>query len=295
MTRSSFSSGQSRPVCARRGPGAAPHVPINDWLNYMYSTIIQETDSDEADCNELTDEEIVARVCLGGRAVFESIVRRHGRRLHRMVCSIVRNSVEAEDIVQETFTRALATLSQYSGSGRFAGWLTRIAVHEALGRKRQQQRISVEHWESEDGEVSRAVLDVARRGGDPESCASNKELGTLLERAIARLPRHFRVVFQLRALEELSTLETARHLGIPPQTVKTRFHRAKLLLRDQLSDHFDEDGGAASRAGRCTPDPLVWQHRESVIARGAVSPTRGSASMHRQPPWRRSSSARLHG
>lgn len=261
----------------------------------MDSTTINEKETEEADCSELTDEEIVARVCQGGCAMFESIVRRHGRRLHRMVCSIVRNSVEAEDVVQETFARALATLSQYSGSGRFAGWLTRIAVHEALGRKRQQQRISVEHWESDDGEVSRAVLDVARSGGDPESCASNKELGKLLERAIAHLPRHFRVVFQLRALEELSTLETARHLGIPPQTVKTRFHRAKLLLREQLSDHLDEDGDAASRADRCTPGTPVWHHRESVIARGAAPRTRGGATMHRQPPWRRSSSARLQG
>jgi RNA polymerase sigma-70 factor (ECF subfamily) len=260
----------------------------------MTSPIIRETDTDDVDCDELSDEEIVARVCQGGRAMFERIVLRHGRRLHRMVCSIVRNSVEAEDVVQETFARALATLSQYSGAGRFAGWLTRIAVHEALGRKRQQQRISVEHWESDDGEVARAVLDIARSGGDPESSASNRELGTLLERAIAHLPRHFRVVFQLRAVEELSTLETARRLGIPPQTVKTRFHRAKLLLREQLSGHLDEDGRAAVHADRRAPDAPRWQHRGSVIARGAVSRGRGVA-MHRQPSWQRPSPVRLQG
>jgi RNA polymerase sigma-70 factor (ECF subfamily) len=251
----------------------------------MPVTTIHETDSSEVDCTELTDEEIVARVCGGdGRAMFELIVHRHGRRLHRMVCGIVRNSVDAEDIVQETFARALAMLPQYSGSGRFVGWLTRIASHEALGRKRQQKRISVEPWESDDGEVAHAALDAARTGADPESCCSNKELGTLLQRAIARLPRHFRVVFQLRALEELSTLETARHLGIPPQTVKTRFHRAKMLLRDHLSGHLGEGLYASGRTSRSAPDPTVWQHRSSLLAPASSSATRAGAAMHRSSP-----------
>jgi RNA polymerase sigma-70 factor (ECF subfamily) len=251
----------------------------------MSVTTIHETDSSEVDGTELTDEEIVARVCGGDeRAMFELIVHRHGRRLHRMVCSIVRNSVDAEDIVQETFARALAMLPQYSGSGRFVGWLTRIASHEALGRKRQQKRISVEPWESDDGEVTHAVLDATRAGADPESCCSNKELGTLLERAIARLPRHFRVVFQLRALEELSTLETARYLGIPPQTVKTRFHRAKMLLRDHLSDHLGEELYASGRPSRSAPDPAVWRHRSSLLAPASRSATRGGVAMHRPSP-----------
>jgi RNA polymerase sigma-70 factor (ECF subfamily) len=251
----------------------------------MSLTTIHQTDNSQACCPELTDEEIVARVCCGGddRAMFELIVQRHGRRLHRMVCSIVRNSVEAEDIVQETFARALAMLPQYSGSGRFVGWLTRIASHEALGRKRQQKRISVEPWESDDGEVTHAALD-AGIGADPESCCSNKELGTLLERAIARLPRHFRVVFQLRALEELSTLETAQHLGIPPQTVKTRFHRAKMLLREHLADHLGEGVHASGRPGRSVPDSTVWQHRSNLIAPASISATRGGAAMHRPSP-----------
>lgn len=247
----------------------------------MYATTIHETDNDEGDCTELTDEEIVAHVCRGERALFERIVHRHGRRLHRVVCSIVRNTVEAEDVVQETFARALAMLPQYSGSGRFVGWLMRIAVHEALGRKRQQKRLCIEHWESDDGEVAHAALDAAQTGADPESCCSNKELGTLLQRAIARLPRHFRVVFQLRALEELTTLETARHLGIPPQTVKTRFHRAKLLLRDHLSDHLDEDWYAVSRANRGAPDTLAWRHRGRMLAPVSISATRGNAAIHR--------------
>jgi RNA polymerase sigma-70 factor, ECF subfamily len=250
----------------------------------MYATTIHETDNDEVDCTEPTDEEIVAHACRDGGAMFERIVHRHGRRLHRMVCSIVRNSVEAEDIVQETFARALAMLPQYNGSGRFVGWLMRIAVHEALGRKRQQKRICVEHWESDDGEVAHAALEAARAGADPESCYSNKELGTLLQHAIARLPRHFRVVFQLRALEELTTLETARHLGIPPQTVKTRFHRAKLLLREHLSDHLGEYRYAASRSSRSVPGTPAWQHRSRMLAPVSISATRGSAATHNQSP-----------
>ncbi|HWN66316.1 MAG TPA: sigma-70 family RNA polymerase sigma factor [Haliangium sp.] len=251
----------------------------------MYVTTIHETDTAEVDCTELTDEEIIARVCRGdGRAMFELIVQRHGRRLHRMVCSIVRNSVEAEDIVQETFARALAMLPQYSGSGRFVGWLTRIASHEALGRKRQQKRICVEHWESDDSEIAHAALDAARSGADPESCYSNKQLGTLLQYAIARLPRHFRVVFQLRALEELSTLETARHLKIPPQTVKTRFHRAKVLLRAHLSGHLGEDRYAAGHTSRSARDTQARRDRGRMLAPVSIFATLGSAAMHRQSP-----------
>src|ERR1700760_2670874 len=84
----------------------------------------------------LTDDDIVARVCGGEYPIFEVIMLRHRRRLSRAIYGIVRNSVEAEDVVQETFTRAFAKLPQYGGGGRFCGWLTRIAVHEALGRKR---------------------------------------------------------------------------------------------------------------------------------------------------------------
>ncbi|WP_428269772.1 sigma-70 family RNA polymerase sigma factor [Haliangium sp.] len=223
----------------------------------MNTTLSQVSDDDADHCVEPTDDEIVALVRMGRHAMFEDIVHRHGRLLHRVACRIVRDSAEAEDVVQETFTRALAMLPQYSGSGRFVGWLTRIAVHEALGRKRQQKRIDAGHRVGDDGQVLAVTLAATPRGTDPESCASNSQLGALLGHAIERLPSHFRAVFELRAVEELSTLETAARLGIPPQTVKTRFHRAKRLLRSQLSHHYHGRRRATTHPGRRRADTLM--------------------------------------
>jgi len=177
------------------------------------------------DCHDLSDEDVVARVRAGDHRFFEVIMRRHNQRIYRAVRSITGSDEEAEDVMQDAYVRAYEHLDQFEGRARFATWLTRIAVYEALARRRRDTR----HVDIED-----VLPTLAARGHGPEQKATDRELAAVLEEAIDDLTPPFRQVFMLREVEGLSTAETAQCLGIPAETVKTRLHRARGLLRRRL-------------------------------------------------------------
>src|SRR5260221_7765408 len=159
-----------------------------------------------------TDSEVVARVLGGESRAFEIIMRRHNQRIFRAARAIVRTDDEAEDVMQEAYVRAFDHLAEFRGEAKLSTWLTRIAVHEALARVRRAKRTS-------DDEVP----DMESPTHGPEQRASDEEMRALLEEAVDALPESFRVVFVLRAVEQMSTAEVATALDIPEDTVKTRF------------------------------------------------------------------------
>lgn len=175
------------------------------------------------------DLEVVQRIRTGEPQLFELLMRRHNRRLFRVALSIVADADEAEDVMQDTYLRAFSSLAQFAGQARFATWLVRIAIHEALARRRRRG------LPSDDG--AERVLDDAL---GPAETAGAAEVGALIEGAIRRLPDPFRVVFVLRAVEQLSVQETAECLGIDEATVKTRAFRARALLRGLLASTATE-------------------------------------------------------
>ncbi|HLK09985.1 MAG TPA: RNA polymerase sigma factor [Candidatus Binatia bacterium] len=181
---------------------------------------------------ELSDEEIVGRVRAGETALFEVVMRRYNRRLYRTARAIV-GPDEAEDVMQEAYVRAYAHLDQFAGHARFATWLTRIAVHEALSRARRAGRFA----DAQDGAIEEAMAPCT--SSSPESRAASRELAGILEAAIEALPVPYRAVFVMRAIEDMSTSETAACLAIPEETVKTRLHRARRLLREALARQVD--------------------------------------------------------
>src|SRR6267154_3824094 len=89
----------------------------------------------------LSDEEVVSRVLAGETAMFEIVMRRHNQLLYRVARSILRNDGEAEDVMQDAYVRAYERLDQFAGKAAFSTWLTRIAIHEALARKRRRGRM----------------------------------------------------------------------------------------------------------------------------------------------------------
>ena len=177
------------------------------------------------DAISLTDEDVVARVRAGDRALFEIVMRRYNQRLYRVARAILGDSHEAEDVMQDAYVRAFAHLDQFAGRSSFATWLTRIAVHEALARLRRRRRFV---------DVEDTMPSLVSPGRDPEQQAADRELGAAVEAAVESLPEAFRVVFILRELEGLDGAETAACLGIPEETVKTRLHRARSRLREAL-------------------------------------------------------------
>lgn len=179
----------------------------------------------------MTDADVVARVLTGDSALYELLMRRYNRLLFRLARGIVRDDDEARDVVQAAYVSAYYHLYQFRGPAGFKAWLARIAVNEALGRTRRAPALA----EADDGVLALPdLLDVG-----PESAASSRDLLRLLQEAIDRLPEEFRQVFMLRGVEQLSIAETAEVLEIKPATVKTRFHRARRLLRELLHHKVD--------------------------------------------------------
>lgn len=177
-----------------------------------------------------SDEAVVARVCQGERQMFEILMRRYNQRLFRVARAILHNDADAEDAVQQAYLDAYRHLAQFEGRAAFSTWLTRIAVHEALARKRRRRDRDV--GSSDEKYVMAASSDIP----DPERQTYAAQLGTLLEAAIATLPDTYRRVFILREVDGLNTAQTAQRLSVTVATVKTRLHRAKDLLQRKLRD-----------------------------------------------------------
>lgn len=181
--------------------------------------------------NELSDEDIVARVRGGDVGLYEILVRRHNQRLYRAIRAVLRDDSDVEDVMQQAYIDAYRHLDQFRGDAKFATWLTRIAVNRAIRSGRGARRgLALVPPAADETAIEQAPAS----GVDPEHAMYAHELKTVLESLIEQLPETFRVAFVLREVEGLSTAETAACLSINEDTVKTRLHRAKRLLRDQL-------------------------------------------------------------
>jgi RNA polymerase sigma-70 factor (ECF subfamily) len=190
----------------------------------------------------LPDEEVVSRVLNGETPLFELIMRRYNQRLYRIARAIVRDDAEAEDIMQEAYVRAYEHLGQFAGRAQFATWLTRIAIHEALGRVRRRNRVEQIGGNESEGETE---MDVPATTLNPEEQTSIGELGEALENAILGIPEEYRLVLMMRDVEQLSTSETAAVLDLSEVNVKVRLHRARAMVRKQL---FAQAGAEAPSA-----------------------------------------------
>jgi RNA polymerase sigma-70 factor, ECF subfamily len=180
----------------------------------------------------LSDEEVVRRVLAGETALFDIIMRRYNQRLYRMARAILRDDSEAEDVMQDAYVRAYEHLSQFAGRAQFSTWLTRIAIHEALGRSKKRKRTGqFGTMESGDGDTE---VNVAATSLNPEQETSVAELGKALEGAILAIPDQYRLVLMMRDVEQLSTSETAAALELSEDNVKVRLHRARAMVRKQL-------------------------------------------------------------
>lgn len=187
-----------------------------------------------------SDAELVALARQGHAPAFRAIMQRHNRRLYRLARGILREDIEAEDVVQETYLSAFKGIAAFRGQASLSTWLTRIAMNEALGRlRRRRPMVELAALDSSlDRDDARIIAfpSIGAAQDDPERSAARREIRHFLERAIDALPEAFRVVFVMRVIEEMSIEETASHLGLRPATVKTRLHRARRLLRQAVDE-----------------------------------------------------------
>ncbi|HTS10896.1 MAG TPA: sigma-70 family RNA polymerase sigma factor [Candidatus Limnocylindrales bacterium] len=181
---------------------------------------------------------LVAAAQSGDVSAFETLVGRYERKIFRLTQNITQNREDAEDAMQESFLKAFEHLPEFQGNSRFYTWLVRIAVNQALMKLRKRRPNQVSLDEDIDTGEETIPRDVEDWGPSPEERYEQAELSGILSGVISELDPSFRIVFQLRDIEELSTEETAEALGLSVPAVKSRLLRARLKLRQKLDRHF---------------------------------------------------------
>lgn len=202
-----------------------------------------------ADMVQLTDEEVAKRVVAGDTAVFELLMRRHNERLYRVARAVLKREDEAEDVVQEAFVRAFAGLPRFEGRSSVATWLTSIAFHEALRRRRQ---------------LSRPLP--GRLGGEEEDdgMPAREEDRALLTEALDSLPGAYRAVIMLRLVQGLDTRETSACLRMTEANVKVRLHRGRRLLLEALQHRMEPELRRQFSFGAARCDRVVARVLERI-------------------------------
>lgn len=178
----------------------------------------------------------------GDRAEFARLVDEYSTHIYRLALRMLSNSQDAEDVLQETFLKAMRALPDFEGRSSLSTWLYRIAVNEALMlvRKRKPEISLATTNESDDEEENGEEMQIVDWGHLPESELLSSEARRSIDQAVERLPQRLKVVFLLRDVEGLSIEDTAIALEISQAAVKTRLLRARLQLRDALSSYYRE-------------------------------------------------------
>lgn len=195
--------------------------------------------------SEHTDAELVQRTLAGETPAFEAIMRRHNRLLFRSARGIVGDDAEAQDVVQEAYLSAFTKLHSFRGDSALGTWLARIAINIALDVQRKQGRtVLVDAFADAPLAPGTAALEPAMNNNAstheaPDTAAERKQILALLQGTIDSLPPIYRSVFILRAIQELSVEETAACLQVTGDVVKTRYLRARTMLRDALGARIE--------------------------------------------------------
>ncbi|MBS1842575.1 MAG: sigma-70 family RNA polymerase sigma factor [Acidobacteria bacterium] len=188
------------------------------------------------------DGQLAERVLAGDKRAFESLVRKHERRVFRVTLAILGNTEDAEEAMQDTFVKAYRHLAQFRGHSRFTTWLTSIAVNEAL-QKRQARKQAVSLEEVPETELRVFPHRTYQWHEDPEKLYRKQEVRRMVESAIQSLPPIYRETFVLRDVEGLRAEEAAEILGLTLPAIKSRLLRARLLVREALAARLENTPG----------------------------------------------------
>jgi RNA polymerase sigma-70 factor (ECF subfamily) len=186
------------------------------------------------------EDVLVAEARAGNAESFVALINQYDRHIYRLALNITGNQEDAEDVLQDSFLKAYTNLAQFQGNSRFYTWLVRIAVNEALMKLRKRRGAS---WVSLDEPVEteeRSLMpqEIADWADNPEESYAKAELQDILNQTMQKLEPQFRTVFVLRDVENFSTEETAKMLGLSVPAVKSRLLRARLKLRELLNKYF---------------------------------------------------------
>jgi RNA polymerase sigma-70 factor, ECF subfamily len=188
--------------------------------------------------SQVSDAALVEAAKSRDPEAFKELVTRYGPRIFRLAQRITRNREDAEEVSQDSFTRAFLHMDTFRGDSRLYTWLARIAINQSLMklRKRRMRELHFDGPSTTEGKpLSAEVVDKSQT---PEQRYSQVELRQILALAMNKLPMTFREVLRLLEVEERSTAETARMLGLSITAVKSRAYRGRQKLRQSLTKYF---------------------------------------------------------
>jgi RNA polymerase sigma-70 factor (ECF subfamily) len=184
---------------------------------------------------ESTEESLVERARRGEHRVFESLVARHEGSVYRLALRMSGNEADAEEITQETFLHAHRGLSSFKGNARFGTWLYRIALNEALVRRRSSRRRPLELHDTLSPQFAKFELACAVATERLDDAIQSRTLAARVRAALAELDEASRAALVLRDLEQMSAEEAGTVLGVSAEVVRKRAHRARMKLRERLA------------------------------------------------------------
>lgn len=190
-----------------------------------------------------TDHSLIAEFKAGSMEAMEKIVERYEKRIFTFGLKMCGHLQDAEDIAQETFLNAFRYLDRFREETKLRNWLFKIAARACIRKRRKkkcepEKEISLESFVHQDG--THAKYEIPDWSDDPADNVLRAELKKIIDTSIQSLPHKYRLVFNLRDIEGFNTEETAEILEISVQSVKTRLHRARLFLREKISNHYAE-------------------------------------------------------
>ncbi|GAA4404631.1 RNA polymerase sigma factor [Advenella faeciporci] len=191
---------------------------------------------------ETSDNDLVFQVIAGNTSAFAILMRRYNPRLFRVARSILKQDSDAEDALQEAYIHAFLHLATFRAEALFSTWLTRIVINESLGRirkKRQWNNVVELHENISSADIAEGANMKIDTHSEPEQQVLQTEIRHLIEQKLDTLPHQLRLVFILRAVEEMPATEIAIMLDIPEATVRTHFFRARQLMQAALSKEIE--------------------------------------------------------
>lgn len=184
--------------------------------------------------SEFTEVEIIERILKGEKSLYEIIVRRFNPVLYKIGRSYNYNHADTQDLMQDTFIDAYKNLSQFEGRADFKTWIIRIMLNNCY---RKKEKFSFKSEIIKDANEN-AVPMFTNSHSDTHKMVQNRELGHIIEDALGKIPEDYRMVFSLRAINELNVTETATLLNISEANVKVRLNRSKAMLRTEIEKSY---------------------------------------------------------
>ncbi len=213
-----------------------------------------------------SDDHLLAAARAGDQHALETLLERHQAQVYRFGMKMCRDPEDAKDVLQETLLSMARSVRDFRGASSLSTWLYTIARSFCI-KKRRRSKFAPDEERSLDSDVTAEAQHLADPGRHPDEALAGKQVEMALEQAIAALEPTYREVLLLRDAEGLTAPEVAEVLGLTPQAVKSRLHRARLLVRERIAPLLDVKPTLPAVPGTC-PDVLMMfsRHLEDEIS-----------------------------